>query len=81
MSCLLPHELAHAGGWDPSHAGAIYTKECGHLPMPPRSFPLNGKKVAIHYVSPISILFHCGPNVQACTWMGSNPVIYLPNRK
>lgn len=72
IDCLRAHELAHAGGWGPDHPGAIYTVHCGHLPMPPHKFPLNGVKVIWHY-GPVP----CG-NCQAITYMSNPAHIYLP---
>ena len=81
LSCLREHELAHAGGWGPDHPGAIYTKRCGHLPMPPHRFSLKGVRPVIHSVPRDSIMGYCG-YAQACTiGIGSNtPVIYLPTQ-
>ncbi len=80
--CLYAHEMAHAGGWGPTHPGAIKTKKCGHLPMPPKPFPIKkGFPVHIHYVPAWSMIFHCGPQAQACTWpdwFHGGAVIYLP---
>jgi len=87
-ACLYEHEMAHAGGWGASHPGAIYTKRCGHLPMPPRAFPIKGKKPIIRYMTPRQVQLYCTPfgigvigigRVQACSTIGGNPAkIYLP---
>ena len=77
--CLKIHELAHAGGWGPDHPGAIYTKHCGHLPMPPHAFPLApGVRAYIYHVPREEITRYCG-FAQACSQIGgSAPWIYLP---
>lgn len=76
--CLLKHEMAHAGGWGADHPNAIYTKHCGHLPMPPHSYPIRGSKPVIHRISRAEILGHCG-YAQACSTIGGNPAeIWLP---
>ena len=86
-ACLKAHEMAHAGGWGASHPNAIYTKECGHLPMPPKSYPVKVKPV-IKYVGFAEMQCRCsflcvgilGPGrVQACSSVGGSPAqIYLP---
>jgi hypothetical protein len=78
--CLLQHELAHAGGWGADHPGAIYTKACGRLPMPPHAFPLNGRKAVVHSIPNGEIFWHCG-YAQACSTIGGDPaLIWLPIR-
>jgi|SRR5215813_630514 len=76
--CLLKHELAHAGGWGADHPGAVYTKACGRLPMPPQSFSVKGRNVVIKNVPQIEIFLHCG-YAQACSTIGGDPAyIWLP---
>lgn len=78
--CLKTHELAHAGGWPADHPNAIYTKHCGQLPMPPRSFPIRGQAPIIHYVPGGEMFWHCG-YAQACSDIGGNPShIWLPRK-
>src|SRR5512139_1748296 len=78
MNCLVEHEMAHAGGWPGNHPGAILKPGCGQLPMPPRAFPITGKKPIIRYVASYEMIKYCHGVAQACTYYGTPAVIYLP---
>ena len=79
LSCLIPHELAHCYGWPANHPGAIYTKKCGALPMPPPGvYPKTNAKIVMEYEHYEEVLLRCWGG-QACAGIGENPChILLP---
>src|SRR5262249_24996213 len=77
--CLYKHEMAHDGGWPANHPGAVYPRECEGLLMPPRAYPVRVNPM-IKYVPRKQMIWHCGPQAQACSSIGGNPsIIYLPS--
>ena len=79
MSCLIPHELAHCYGWGAGHPGAIYTKQCGALPMPPPGVYRKTKaKIVIEYAPAGDVLMRCWGG-QSCADIGADPChVLLP---